>query len=272
MKNTVNHMFNEFNKSSVREIHVRMRSLYRSFKTDINGCIAMRSELKQRYEASRKIRNKTELSFIARKKCLYTINRCETYIRDTFNHDEYSITFKRASDMKIFMSKLSCTAGVIEVDSVVEVIVHRSNYSNMCCITGICSLSDGQTVLVDNKNKNLKLLDQKYEVVAHRSVVSGRPIDVCQVTPSAIVVTVNDDTSRTHQVQFLSVSKGRLQPRMKLQFQHDCVGIYHLQEELYITSYTALYKYTLGGHLIHKLHEDKSGDNTGKQCSGIMML
>ncbi|KAH3895081.1 hypothetical protein DPMN_019241 [Dreissena polymorpha] len=49
------------------------------------------------------------------------------------------------------------------------------------------------------------------------------------------------------------------------QLQHECTGIAHNQGDLYISSGTALYKFTLSGQLVCRLYKDTSADDTDYQ-------
>ncbi|XP_052231811.1 uncharacterized protein LOC127845132 [Dreissena polymorpha] len=88
---------------------------------------------------------------------------------------------------------------------------------------------------------------------------------MCVITPSEEAVIV--DLYETHEVQFVSVNGGQLVKGRKLQFQHECKGIAHNQEDLYLTSNTALYKYSMNGDLENKLYEDSTGDYTVYKCT-----
>ncbi|XP_052235704.1 uncharacterized protein LOC127847679 isoform X2 [Dreissena polymorpha] len=85
-------------------------------------------------------------------------------------------------------------------------------------------------------------------------------MDMCLITPSEVAVSMI--RNKTHEVQFVSVNDGKLVKGRKLQFQHPCKGIAHNQQDLYITSGTALYKYSMSGDLLNKLYEDTSDDFT----------
>ncbi|KAH3749859.1 hypothetical protein DPMN_184374 [Dreissena polymorpha] len=139
-----------------------------------------------------------------------------------------------------------------------------SSDSKQCNITAICCFPDGQILVADLSNKNVKLLDQQYQVVSHCSVTT-RPLDVCPITPSEVAV-VGDDKI-IHEVQFITVKNRQLLIERKLQLQHICGGIACHQEDLYITSNAALYKHTMSGKLVSKMYEDTSGLFTGSNHS-----
>ncbi|KAH3816368.1 hypothetical protein DPMN_117884 [Dreissena polymorpha] len=120
-----------------------------------------------------------------------------------------------------------------------------------CSITDICVLPSGQVLVVDCGNKKVKLLNKQYQVVSHCSV-SDLPLGICQITPGEVGVTVGKE------VQFIKVSISQLVKDRKLKFQHECLGIASHQADLFVTSGTELYNYSLDGKLVSKLHKNKS--------------
>ncbi|KAH3879553.1 hypothetical protein DPMN_003456 [Dreissena polymorpha] len=97
-------------------------------------------------------------------------------------------------------------------------------------------------------------------MVSHWSV-NAVPYDMCMITPSEVALAVDDD-SNTHEVQFITVTHNQLVSGRKFKLPHTCKSIAHHQGDLFITSGTALYKYTLSGKQICRLHEDLSGSFT----------
>ncbi|KAH3776069.1 hypothetical protein DPMN_177482 [Dreissena polymorpha] len=148
----------------------------------------------------------------------------------------------------------------IDVFTVKGYDVGIASDSSSCHITAVCVLSHDQILVADNANECVKLLDLQYQVVGHCDLYT-HPRDMCLITPSEVAVTVNKD--KTHEVQFVSVNVGQLVKGMKLQFQHECYGIAHDQKDLYLTTGTALYKYSMSGDLLNKLYEKTSGKHSG---------
>ncbi|KAH3704135.1 hypothetical protein DPMN_079190 [Dreissena polymorpha] len=138
-----------------------------------------------------------------------------------------------------------------------------SNVELLHCIRDICVLPSGQ-VLIADMNK-VKLLNQQYQVVS-QCRLSGQPWGICQITPSDVGVTVGSE------IQFIKVNNSQLVTDRKLQLQHDCKSIAYHEGDLFVTSGTALYKYTLSGTLVGKLHEHNSKDVTGKNYVGFIYI
>ncbi|XP_052220167.1 uncharacterized protein LOC127837293 [Dreissena polymorpha] len=137
-----------------------------------------------------------------------------------------------------------------------------SDTNDTCFIGGICSLPSGQVIVIDQNNKRVKLLDQHYTLSSHCNL-SGDPWDICKITSNEVAVTVYK------YVQFISVTNGQLVNVRKFQLPHEAVGIAYHQGALYVTSYNALYHFTLKGSLVKKLYEDgiKSISNTVFKCA-----
>ncbi|KAH3889408.1 hypothetical protein DPMN_013462 [Dreissena polymorpha] len=137
-----------------------------------------------------------------------------------------------------------------------------SDNSQQCNINAICVLHDGHIVVADNQNKIIKLLDQNYKVIHHKGV-SCHPCDMCQVDTNEVGVTMNP--SKKHEVQFISVNDGRLVKGRRLKLPRTCNGIACHQNDLYITSDTALCKYTMSGQMVSTLYEDASANGAGTE-------
>ncbi|KAH3749948.1 hypothetical protein DPMN_184464 [Dreissena polymorpha] len=104
------------------------------------------------------------------------------------------------------------------------------------------------------------LLDHQYQVVGHCDFTANSYC-ICLITSSQVAVAV--DGNKTREIQFVSVNDGQLVKGRKLLFQHTCYGIAHYLQDLYLTSGTALYKYSTSGDQLNKLYEDKYGIGTG---------
>ncbi|KAH3818815.1 hypothetical protein DPMN_120541 [Dreissena polymorpha] len=79
---------------------------------------------------------------------------------------------------------------------------------------------------------------------------------MCQISPSEVAVTLNDEKTGKHGVHFITVSNRQLVKGKNRKIRHTCDGIVFYQGDLYITSRTALYKYTLSGTFVSKMYED----------------
>ncbi|XP_052223781.1 uncharacterized protein LOC127839440 isoform X1 [Dreissena polymorpha] len=161
--------------------------------------------------------------------------------------------------------KMATFSQVLTVQGKSDYVVSIPSDLRKCFfIYAICVLSDDHILITDNNNKRVKQLNHQYKVVGHCDLTTY-PTDMCCITPSEIAIIGND--YRTHDVQFVSVNGGRLVMGTKIQFQHICIGVAHDLQHLYLTSGTALYKYSMTGDLLNKLYEDTSGDYTVWKCA-----
>ncbi|KAH3870295.1 hypothetical protein DPMN_033477 [Dreissena polymorpha] len=222
-------ILNEFDNITAKELDemkAEVISIKGSVTCSIHKCTSVHNDLSQFHEIVQKIGDHKELCLIASIKCKHIIQQALTL--------------------------LGKSGKVFKVQSNTVHNVRIPSDSNSCHITGMCALPDGQVLVADRDNKRVKLLSQQYKVVSHWDV-NAEPQDICQITPSEVAVAVN--TSKIHEVQFITVNQGKLVPGRKFQLQHECTGIAHHYGDLFVTSDKELYKYTLNGKLICRLYE-----------------
>ncbi|XP_052248814.1 uncharacterized protein LOC127856561 isoform X1 [Dreissena polymorpha] len=272
-------------KKTLQEMKDNLTKLQASLKSDVDKCATLRDELKQLGDAIQDINDKSkrELSFIASIKCLDKIQQLEKYRKENFAQLKSSITFQPNSEIVQYLSKLSGLGRiehyaqtltvqgfpdqVIRIDGKSEYDVRLRNDSNnefSCSIRDICVLPSGEVLVLDDENRNVKLLNQHYQLVSHCSV-SGEPRFMCQITSSEVGVTISGISCKG--VQFIKVNNNQLVKDRMLEFQHCCFGIAFHQEDLFVTSGTELYNYSLSGKLGSKLHEDNSNTLTVWSCA-----
>ncbi|KAH3819814.1 hypothetical protein DPMN_121558 [Dreissena polymorpha] len=259
-------------KKTLQEMKDTLTKLQASLKSDVDKCSTLRNELKQLGDAIQDISDKSmqELSLIASIKCQDKIQQFEKYPNLNFVQLTSSITFQPNNEIVQYLSKLS---GLGRIDHHAQTLTVQANPKEVIrfnrkfeydvrlkgvsnekygSITDICILPNGQVLVVDQLNKNVKLLNQQYQLVSHCSV-SDQPDCMCQIAPSEVGVTFGSD------VQFIKVNNSQLVTDRNLQFPHRCIGIAFHQGDLFVTSRTALYNYSLCGKLVSIVHEDESG-------------
>ncbi|XP_052247776.1 uncharacterized protein LOC127855903 isoform X2 [Dreissena polymorpha] len=277
----INSILDNIEKNTMKELDDKLASLKASVKTDADNCSKLKNELKQLNDAIHDIvdKGKAELTFIASKKCMEKIEQSETYLMQNSFQVESSLTFQADRDFQQYLSKLSGLGKIVLSTKKTLVLVDpdqaltvqgKSEYNvslqreKNCYIIAICDFSEDQILVADCLNERVKLLNHQYQVVCHYDL-NGYPRDMCKITPSEVAVTVDD--TMTHEVQFVSVNGGQLVKGRMLQFQHRCFGIAHIMQDLYLTSGTALYKYSMKGALLTKLYEDTSDRLTVYKCA-----
>ncbi|XP_052213579.1 uncharacterized protein LOC127832260 [Dreissena polymorpha] len=223
---------NEFNNITAKELNEmkdEVISIKGSVTSSIHKCTTLHNDLSQFHESFQKIGDNKELCLIAIIKCKHKIQQALTLLGKSGKM--FNVQRKSVHNVRI------------------------PSDSDSCDITGICALPDGQVLVVNNHNKRVKLLNQRYQVVSHWDVTAWL-LDMCQITPSEVAVAMNNE------VQFITVSQSQLTKGRKLELQHSCYSIAHHQGDLFIGSGTALYKYKLNGKLVCKLYENKPDNYT----------
>ncbi|KAH3820318.1 hypothetical protein DPMN_122064 [Dreissena polymorpha] len=261
LKKKLNATLDELENITLKELDEIRTSLQICLKKDIDNCSRLKDDLQTLSEAVNSLCDKSrkDLEFIVSRKCLDKIQESESYLKENPAKVPSSIIFRANTDIEQYLSKQFGLGRILEsmqsltVTRKSEYIVKIQSDRVDLQITGICSLPSGQVIVADFNNNKLKLLDQHYKVSSHCDV-SYSPRSICQITSSEVAVTMDKD------VQFISVSNGKLVNGRKFSLQHNVNGIAHHRGALYITSGTALYHYTLTGSLVKKLYEDAGGD------------
>ncbi|KAH3750422.1 protein PML-like isoform X2 [Dreissena polymorpha] len=277
----INAALDTIEKKTLQEMKDSLTKLQASLQSDVDKCATLLDELKQLGDAIQDIsdKSKQELFLIASIKCQDKIQQFEKYQRENFAQLKSSITFQPNNEIFQYLCKLSGLGKiehyaqtltlqgspdqVIRIDGKSEYDVRLRNDSNnefSCSIIDICVLPSGEVLVLDDKNNNVKLLNQHYQLVSHCSV-PGLSWGMCQITPCEVGVTVGDE------VQFIKVNNNQLVKDRKLKFQHRLFSIAFHQGDLFVTSSTELYNYSLSGKLVSKLHEDNSNTLTVDCCA-----
>ncbi|XP_052213771.1 uncharacterized protein LOC127832373 isoform X2 [Dreissena polymorpha] len=260
----------DLEEKTIKALDDLMDKLKSALTTDVDHCTRLKDKLMRLSEAVQDLgdKEKQDLAFIGRIKCMEMIQQSETYMNDNNCTIEHVIKLVPNASIEQFLTKQS-TLGVLIHPNTAIFVKGKTEYdvsifddsSNPCDIECIVQVSNGHFVVGDCKHNSIKLLDQHFKVKSHCAVSDG-PRDMCQITSSEVAVGFY-----TGEVQFISLNKERLAKDRAMQLQHKCIGIAFHLAKLYITSGTALYQYTLSGSEGIMLHEDTPGSNTVTKCA-----
>ncbi|KAH3777567.1 hypothetical protein DPMN_179014 [Dreissena polymorpha] len=250
-----------------------------SLKTDVDVCNRLHGELKQLSEVVQDLSDssKKELSFVAGRKCMDKINESKAYLKQKSHNVELSIVYLANTDIEQYVCKQSGLGRIVQTPNALAVqrnpnhvftVKTKNEYnvkipSDSCqqsYIRAICVISYNKIIIADLNAKRVKLLDEQYNMISHCDL----PIyegGMCLISETEVAVTVIV-TGNKHAIQFITESNDQLVAGRRFEVQHECKSIANYQTDLFITSYTAVYKYTLGGQLVKKLFENKSGNST----------
>ncbi|XP_052781191.1 uncharacterized protein LOC128217828 [Mya arenaria] len=277
IRKKINDILDKMEKTTVQELDRLVADQEMSIKKDMESCTQMHDELKNIIDDIQSKDSSGEPPlYIGFKKCEEKIKKGKEILQNMSSVVKYDLTFRKhngiednLSSMKTFgelnesnvFGAQPCTSlfprdHVFATEGYKEYNVKMSSDRCNCDIEGICGLPGGEVVITDGTNKKVKLLDQEYRVVDHCDVPKY-PLDVCHIGGNEVAVCVNNNDDRC-ELHFINITKGKLVTTRKLSFTHRCYSAAYHGSNLYISSRTALYVYTMTGKLIEKLYEDKS--------------
>ncbi|XP_052779471.1 uncharacterized protein LOC128216826 isoform X2 [Mya arenaria] len=282
IRKMINGILDKMEKTTVQELDRLVADQEMSIKKDMESCTQMHDELKNIIDDIQSKDSSGEPPlYIGFKKCEEKIKQAKEILQNMSSVVKYDLTFRKhngiednLSSMKTFgelnesnvLCKQPCTSlfprdHVFATEGYKEYNVKISSYTDICFIQGMCELPGGEIVITDSNNLTVKLLDQEYRVVDHCDVPEY-PFDVCHIGGNEVAVCVNNNNDDRGELHFINSTKGKLVTTRKLSFTHRCYSAAHHGNNLYISSRTALYVYTMTGKLVKKLYEDKSGGDT----------
>ncbi|XP_052779862.1 uncharacterized protein LOC128217055 [Mya arenaria] len=283
IRKMINGILDKMEKTTVQELDRLVTDQEMSIKKDMESCTQMHDELKNIIDDIQSKDSSGEPPlYIGFKKCEEKIKQAKEILQNMSSVVKYDLTFRKhngiednLSSMKTFgelnesnvFGAQPCTSlfprdHVFATEGYKEYNVKMSSDKYNCDIEGICELPGGEIVITDSNNSKVKLLDQEYRVVDHCDVPQS-PFYVCHIGGNEVAVCVNNNDDR-HELHFINITKGKLVTTRKLSFTHECYGATHHGNNLYISSHTALYVYTMAGKRVKTLYEDMSVGYTVK--------
>ncbi|XP_052778751.1 uncharacterized protein LOC128216221 [Mya arenaria] len=282
IRKKINDILDKMEKTTVQELDRLVADQELSIKKDTESWTQMHDELKNIIDDIQSKDSSGEPPlYIGFRKCEEKIKQANEILQNMSNVVKYDITFRKHNGIEDNLSLMK-TFGELNESNVFgaqprsslfhrdhvfgtkghkEYNVKMSSDKDKCRIEGICGLPGGEVVITDSNSNKVKLLDQEYRVVDHCDVPEY-PFDVCHIGGNEVAVCVSNNKYDRHELHFINITKGKLVTTRKLSFTHRCNSASHLGNNLYISSRTALYVYTMTGQLVKKLYEDKSGDDT----------
>jgi DNA-binding beta-propeller fold protein YncE len=112
-----------------------------------------------------------------------------------------------------------------------EICVKTSADKYACCITGMTVFTPDLFIITDETNNAVKLVDTSSQSVADQVHLEDQPHDITMVTGAELAVTL----PAIQTIQFLSVSKNKLQMKHNLKVDGKCHGISCYQGKLVVS-------------------------------------
>ncbi|XP_052780984.1 uncharacterized protein LOC128217701 [Mya arenaria] len=273
IRKKINDMLDRMEKTTVTELDGLIAKHEMSIKKDIDFCTQMHEDLESLMDGcDNKLSSGETVLYVGFKKCGEKMKEAREHLQRMSTVESYNITYQpdKAIEKMFSLQHFGVStdsvpfAAQFQPEHVFQALGYKEYNVKMssdkvnCDILGVCELPDGGVVITDWNNCKVKLLDQKYRVVDHCDVPE-HPYDVCHIGGNEVAVCVNKRDLR-RELHFINRTKGKLVTTRKLRFTHNCYIVAQYGNNLYISSDTALYVYTMTGKQIKKLFEDKSGD------------
>ncbi|XP_052779559.1 uncharacterized protein LOC128216897 [Mya arenaria] len=273
----INDILDKMVKTTVHDLDRLVADQELSIQKDMESCTQMDDELKNIiYDIQSKDSSGEPPLYIGFRKCEEIIKQANELLQNMSSVVKYEITFRKhneiednlcsvttfgeLNDSNVFCKQprtsLFPRDHVFATNGYKKYNVKISSDKGKCDIRGICELPGGEIIITDYNNMTVKLLDQEYRVVNHCDVPKY-PFDMCHIGGNEVAVCVNNNDNRC-ELHVINITKGKLVTTRKLSLFHRCFSAAHHGNNLYISSNTALYVYTMTGKLIEKLYEDKS--------------
>ncbi|KAH3696310.1 hypothetical protein DPMN_083773 [Dreissena polymorpha] len=260
MRKKINAQLDELEKATVKGLDELKTKLNTSLNAAVQTCSKFQAELEKLSEAVHVVENKNkELALMAHIKCTNKIKLYEAFVYEFPAQNNCSISLQPNTEIERFLSKLSGLGNILHINRIItvgtnKVLLYPKRQHN---IQDIFEFPNGHTIIAETRDKQLKLLDQTYQELSQCNL-SAFPMQMCQVSENEVAAAV--DERYGYKVQFISESKGKLVKGRTIELSHGCIGLSYLNNNLYVTSQTALFHYTAAGRIVKKIYEE---DTTG---------
>ncbi|KAH3793064.1 hypothetical protein DPMN_146567 [Dreissena polymorpha] len=269
----INENLDRLQQNTIRELQSIHERLNNSIEDDTKRCLECISKLKI-YGAKLKDIIIPERTFITLRKCIDQTAAADSLLKSMIKKDGTDIKFQPNRELIQFHA--DCTDfgkiiigdpqhnvdpnKIVSIEDKSEYNVRTATDKYSCSITGICTTSNGDLVIADCHNNCVKLLNQAYKVIDQVQLPTC-PWSMCSISSFEMAVTVSEqEADALNEIHLLRVDGGKIIRKQVLEMNHVCYGIAHVDAEVFVTSGTALYEYTMEGRLVKKLYEDSTDE------------
>ena len=113
------------------------------------------------------------------------------------------------------------------IRSISKVNIRIPDDSEVPTISGCCVMSDGQAVLCDHDNYQIKLLDSSYKLIGNLKLPAG-PVDISVLSDTEVIITIPDKR------QLIVAVTSQLRIIRTIQLDKVCMGVDVSGGEIYI--------------------------------------
>lgn len=204
----------------------------------ITSCNRNRPDLSRSYD--------TKQMFIIDKLWRAMILSTEDFLKKVHLSTSAWLKFEPNDALYEAVMKTDCIGKLIKSDFQVLRTIRINSDTEVCSICGMCQLSDGTIILIDNKNDNLKRLDDQIKVKDFLGLGIA-PLGICSVSLTEVAVLLSDTS-----LQFISIGRSLVFQR-KVQINHFTAtrigGMAYCNNHIWISGNDSVHIYTLSGSL-----------------------
>ncbi|KAH3880514.1 hypothetical protein DPMN_004430 [Dreissena polymorpha] len=265
LRKKLNDTLDQLESDTTKEQNTLLETLKAPLRDDIDRCIDALSMIQNIQNEIQKIDKNTEtLKLIVYRKCLEKSSEIKLVKSQMVSNRIPIIKFIPDSSIERIFS-MSSFGKLINPNEILKLTGHIFKYNmirwrnfSKCRISQICETDSGDLLVIDEANVEAKLLDTDFKVLTHYKFTS-KPMSMCSIDSSLVAVAV--DNNEVHYIRVTDF--GKLVQDTKLKLEHECKSIAYHRGILYITSGSAIYRYTVGGRLGITIYE-KNGRCLGK--------
>ncbi|XP_052806029.1 uncharacterized protein LOC128235267 [Mya arenaria] len=273
LRKEINNILDQLEKKTVELLNSMIMDLDASVKVDMEECADMHDQLKTMIEKVQQMtgKHKETSSYIGYIRLQNKLSKAKDQMKKLQNKPENIIRFKPDISLQKILRGLQ-VLGTIQWSEKAHIYnylcsnafkVGMETDEESYAIVGLWELPSGDLVIADKTNNRVKLLNRKY-VVTSSCDMPASPKDLCHTSGNEVAIAFND--SDRHGVQFINVTRGKLQKVRMFTTDHLCTCIAYHKGQLYTSSGNTLYQYNIDGKVIKKIYEDKSCALTVRKC------
>ncbi|XP_052768951.1 uncharacterized protein LOC128209120 [Mya arenaria] len=285
LRNEMNMMLDKLEKKTVDKLDSMKKDLEKSIEADIETCAQKNDQLKNMMEKLQQMagKHKETNSYIGFRKCQTMLNEATSITLEVKKRPTKRIDFVSDKSVLPFLRDLNSLGNVDSINSMTKRTYSDHVYETQgstfhsvrikkdiykCYIVSICEFPSGEVVIADRRNSRVKLLNNLYQVTDYYDLPYYVQ-NLCLTAGDNMAVAVDDSLSShiTHEIHFLSVTRGKLQAVRKFTTNHNCRCIAHHQGQLYVSSNCALFQYTMDGTPVKKILEHISRGWPEHRCA-----
>jgi hypothetical protein len=229
------------------------------FREEIKMANVVAAKARQTTDENEKQISSKEISFSADQKIQFLFNEVRTLgsvsqLEEPQLRTQTQIpdTIHTRADQATYLSHQ--TPSLLQVKGKKQYSVKVKSDKTTCSIYSACTLPDGNIILADHANSNLKRMDSFTYAVTGCCDVPERPWQVCAISNHEAAVSCN----LSKLIQFVSLGQ-TIQKTRKINTGAFCHSLAHCDGKLFVSDLKSVYVYTVSGEKLQQFYKDQTG-------------